>query len=165
MLASCRRAPGTERVVSLEAVAESPKALPPPVPTGEQLGVELPRWTLKEAISCVGSGTWGLKRELFSKLVQVADHAEQTPLGAFPASSPMVAVHGQGINPWPAVWRQCGGRWEVARWQGVADRTGVPECRPTVFSGLTARDRGLGTGILAHEAVGSPGGSHLPLPP
>lgn len=32
----------------------------------------------------------------------------------------------------------------------------------TVFSGLTARDRGLGTGILAHEAVGSPGGSHLP---
>lgn len=32
------------------------------------------------------------------------------------------------------------------------------------LSGLTARDRGLGTGILVHEAVGSPGGSHLPPP-
>lgn len=32
------------------------------------------------------------------------------------------------------------------------------------LSGLTARDRGLGTGILVHEAVCSPGGSHLPPP-
>lgn len=48
----------------------------------------------------------------------------------------------------------------------MADGTDVPECRPaTVLSGLTARDRGLATGILAHEAVGSPGGSQLPLPP
>lgn len=61
-----------------------------------------------------GGGTGELKRELFSKLVQLEYHAEETPLGAFPASSPMVAVHGQGSNPWPAVWRQMGGR-KVAR--------------------------------------------------
>lgn len=35
----------------------------------------------------------------------------------------------------------------------------------TVFSGLTDRDRKLGMGILVHEAVCSPGGSHLPPPP
>ena len=45
----------------------------------------------------------------------------------------------------------------------MADPTDVPECRhATVFSGLTARDRGLGTGILVDQAVCSPGGSHLP---
>lgn len=86
----------------------------------------------------------------------------ETPLGAFPASSPMVAVQGQGKQ---SLVLQCGGRWDVRKGgKGVADPTGVPECRPTVFSGLTARDRGLGTGILAHEAVGSPGGSRLPPP-
>lgn len=31
----------------------------------------------------------------------------------------------------------------------------------TGFPGLAARDRVLGTGILAHEAVCSPGGSNL----
>lgn len=69
---------------------------------------------LKEGMSCVGGGTRELKRELFSKLVQLAGHVKGTPLGAFPASSPMVAVQGQGRQSL-AYGVEAGGRWEVAR--------------------------------------------------
>lgn len=115
-----------------------------------------------------GGGTRELKRELFSKLVQLAEHAKGTPLGAFPASSPMVAVQGQGKQSLACGVEAAGQMRAGEVGGGNLGRCGRPNRRSwmqaTVFSGLTDRDRGLGMGILVHQAVCSPGGSHLPPP-
>lgn len=84
-----------------------------------------------------GCGTVELKRELFSKLVQLGGPCRrETPLGAFPASSPMVAVQGQQGKQ--SLVLQCGGQMGGVRkgGKGVADPTGVPECRPHGLFGI-----------------------------
>jgi hypothetical protein len=120
-----------------------------PSSTSEQLGLTLPRWTLEEGhVVCRGAELESSKGNYSrsscgSSYLRCRGNATRGISCFFVSPPPTASIH--SCSAWARGWQ--------ARW------------RPTVRSGLTASHRGLGTGILAHEAVGSPGGSHLPLPP